>query len=61
MWRFRLYSGSGLGTTDREQANCHMLCEQDPCRSSDELQDDEKRAFCSGLHIREVSALHLGE
>ena len=37
---FRLCSGSGFGAVDREEANCHMLCEYDPCQSSDELQDN---------------------
>ena len=61
MRRFRLCNGSGLGAPDREEADGHMLREQDPCQSSNELQDDGEGAFGSGLRIREVLALHLGE
>ena len=60
MRRFKLHSGSSLGASDREEVDGHMLCEQDPCRSSDELHDKE-RAFGSGLRIREVLTVHLGE
>ena len=38
-----------------------MIHEQDPCQSSDELHDDGEGAFGSGLRIREVLALHIGE
>ena len=61
MRRFRLCNGSSFGTTNREEANCHMLHEQDPCQSSNKLHEDGERAFDSGLHLREVLALHLGD
>ena len=38
-----------------------MLCEQDPGQSSDELHDHGEGAFGSGLRIKEVLTLHLGE
>ena len=38
-----------------------MLCEQDPCRSSNKLHDDREGGFGTGLHLREVIAIYLGE
>ena len=46
---------------NREEANSHILCKQDLCRSLDELHNNEEGARGSGLHIREVTTLHLGE
>ena len=61
MRRFRLCIGSGFGVADREEVNCHMLCEQDLCQSSNELHDNGERDFGSGLCLREVPTLHLRE
>ena len=58
---FRLCSGSGLGAAYREETDGHMLREQDPRRSLDELDNDEEGAFGSGLRIKEVPPVHLGE
>ena len=58
---FKLCSGRSFGAANREAANCHMLCEQDPSWSSNKLHDDEEGAFASGLCFREVMTLHLGE
>ena len=61
MQRFRLCSWSGFGATYREEAKYHMLCEQDPCQSLDVLHGNGEGAFGSGLRLREVPTLHLGE
>ena len=61
MGRFKLCSESSLGAEDSEEADNHILCEQDPCQSSDEILDDGERAFDNGLLIREVLAVHLGD
>ena len=61
MQRFGLYSGSGHGAADIEETNCHMLREQDPCRSLDELHYHGEGAFGSSLCIRKFLALHLWE
>ena len=61
MQHFKQCSGSDLGAVDREEANCHMLHEQDPCQSLDELHNDGEGAFGNGLRLIEVPALHLGE
>ena len=61
MQRFGLCSGSGLGATNREEADGHMLCEQDPSRSLDELHDNGEGTFGSSLRTREILAVHLRE
>ena len=61
MRRFRLHGGSGLGAMSRQEANNHMLCKQDPRRSSNKLHDYGERASSGGLRSREVPALPLGE
>ena len=57
----RLRIGSGLGPTIRQETDGYMLCKQDPCRSSNKLHDDGKRAFGGRLRTREVPAVHLRE
>ena len=61
MRRFELHSASGLGATTREEADGHMLCKQNPCRSSNKLHNNGEKAFGGGLRTREVLAIHLGE
>ena len=61
MQRFRLRGGSSLGAMTGEEADGHMLCKQDLCRSSNKLNDYGERAFGGGLLTREVSSVHLGE
>ena len=58
---FGLCSGSGLGAAYREETDGHVLREQDPWLSLDELHDDGEGAFGSGLRIKEVPAVHLWE
>ena len=60
-WSLPSPSGSGHGAADREEANCHMPCDQDPCRSLNELHQDREGAFGSGLCIRALPTLHLGK
>ena len=61
MPHFRLCSGSNLGATITKEVDGHMLCKQDPCRSSNKLHNNGDRAFVGGLRIRKVPAIHLGK
>ena len=45
----------------RQEADGHMLCKQDPRRSSNKLHTYGERAFGSGSRTRAVLALHLRE
>ena len=52
---------SGLGTPSRQEADGHLLCKQNPRRSTDKLYNYGERASGGGLRTRKVSALHIGE
>ena len=49
MQRFGLRSGSGIGATTRQEADGHMLCKQEPRRSSNKLHYYREIAFGGGL------------
>ena len=61
MRRFGLRSESGLGAMIRKEANCHMLCKQDPFRSSNKLHKRKEKASGGGLDTWEVLVVHLGK
>ena len=58
---FRLCNRSSFGETIGEEVDGHMLCKQDPCRSSNKLHNNRKGAFGGRLRTREVMTVHLGE
>ena len=57
---FKLDNGSAFGVVREQEANCHMLCKQDTCRSSHALHNDGEGATSSSLQLREVLAFILG-
>ena len=57
MRRFKLRSGSGIGENTREEADNHMLCKQDPRRSSNKLHDYVETTFGGGLLTVRFSAV----
>ena len=58
---FRLRSGSGLRTATRKEVDSHIICKQDPYRSSNKLHNNGEEVFGGGLRTTEVSTIDLGE